>query len=72
MRWPELYRVLSRKPLQYRIVRQSGSHKTLQSETGYPELNLAFHDDHELAGGLVRKILCKDVGLTDTQARKLI
>lgn len=72
LRWPKLRRVLTRKPLQYRIVRQSGSHKTLDSEAGYPRLHLAFHDNAEIPGGMVKKILVNDVGLTEEEARSLV
>jgi predicted RNA binding protein YcfA (HicA-like mRNA interferase family) len=71
MGWPELRRILSRSPLNYEVVRQRGSHRTLRAE-GRPELHLAFHDNAEIPGGLVKKILVKDVGLTEVEARKLL
>lgn len=72
MRWSELRRVLTRMPLAYEIVRQSGSHKTLRSSAGYPELHLAFHDNADIPGRTVRKILTTDVGLTEEAARGLL
>jgi predicted RNA binding protein YcfA (HicA-like mRNA interferase family) len=72
LRWPQLRRVLSREPLLYAVERQSGSHITLKSDAGYPELHLAFHDRAELPPGLVRKILCRDVGLTESEALTLL
>ena len=45
---------------------------TLKSEAGYPDLHLAFHDRQEIPGGLVRKILVRDVGLTENDARELL
>jgi predicted RNA binding protein YcfA (HicA-like mRNA interferase family) len=72
MRWPELRRVLERKPLEYEVVHQSGSHRKLTSRAGFPELNLAFHDRQELAPGLVRKVLVGDVGLSESDALGLI
>ena len=69
MRWPELDRILRR--LGYETVRQSGSHRTLKCE-GRPTLHLGFHDSQELSGGLVRKILVNDVGLSDDEARWLV
>jgi predicted RNA binding protein YcfA (HicA-like mRNA interferase family) len=72
MRWPELRRVLEREPLRYRVARQTGSHRQLKSEAGYPDLNLAFHDRQELPPGLVRKVLCRDVGLSEPEALELL
>ena len=71
LRWPELWRVLSREPLNYTVERQSGSHKTLVSPK-YPTLHLAFHDNAEIPPGLVRRILTRDVGLADEDARGLL
>lgn len=69
--WPQLRRVLERKPLSYSVTRQSGSHKTLESPR-YPRLWLAFHDDAEIPSGLVRKILMKDIGLSEQEALDLL
>lgn len=70
-RWPALERVLTRKPLEYRITRQSGSHRTLEAD-GRPILHLSFHDQQEIPGRTIRKILVNDVGLTEDEARKLL
>ena len=67
----ELRRVLEREPLGYSVERQQGSHATLKSAR-YPELHLAFHDGQTLAPGLVKKILVKDVGITEDAALALI
>lgn len=64
--------VLCREPLNYEVVRQSGSHRTLRSEAGYPELRFSFHDRATLAPGVVRKILTKDVGLGQDEALRLL
>lgn len=71
LRWPALRRVLTRAPLNYRITRQVGSHRTLEAE-GRPTLHLSFHDNQELPSGLVRKILVQDVGLSEDEARELL
>ena len=68
----KLMRVLKREPLQYVITRQSGSHKTLESNRGYPRLLLAFHDRDTIPRGLVRKILVSDVGLSVDEALDLL
>jgi len=72
MRWPELRRVLSRRPLRYSVDRQTGSHMTLKSKAGYPDIHLAFHEGAELPPGLVRKVLTTDVGLTVSEALALL
>jgi hypothetical protein len=64
--------VLTRRPLFYSVHRQTSSHVTLTSAAGYPDLHLAFHDRAELPPGLVRKILCTDVGLTEGEALALL
>lgn len=67
-----LLRVLKREPLSYVIVRQSGSHRRMESENGYEALIFAFHDGDTLPPGLVRKILTKDVGLSIEEALDLL
>lgn len=71
MKWPQLRRVLERQPLGYRVTRQGGSHRTMESDT-YPTLWLAFHDRAELPPGLVRKIMVKDIGLSEEEALDLL
>lgn len=72
MKARDLRRVLERSPLYYRRERQTGSHKTLVSNAGYPALTWAFHDQQTIPPGLVRKILTKDVGLSDEEAIPLL
>jgi predicted RNA binding protein YcfA (HicA-like mRNA interferase family) len=71
MKARRLLAVLERQPLGYEVVRQSGSHRRMQSP-GHPPLTFAFHDSATIPGGLVRKILIKDVGLDEEDARKLL
>ena len=66
-----MFAILGRQPLAYRVVRQSGSHRRLESPA-YPPLTFSFHDSDTLPDGVVKKILCRDVGLTEEQARTLI
>jgi len=66
-----LLRVLERRPLSYRVIRQTGSHRRLQSPS-YPPLTYAFHAGETIAGGVVRKILVRDVGLSEAKARELL
>lgn len=70
MRGRELLSHLRRAPLAYRQdpdQQGGGSHRKMVSEY-YPELLFAFHDSDDIAPGLVRKILVRDVGLTQEQA----
>jgi predicted RNA binding protein YcfA (HicA-like mRNA interferase family) len=67
----KLLGILTAKPLSYAVVRQAGSHRRLEAE-GRPPLIFAFHDGATIPSGMVRKILVKDVGLTDDEARELL
>lgn len=71
MKARDLLRVLTRAPLSYRIVRQSGSHRTLAAD-GRGRILFAFHDSATVPPGLVRKILVKDAGLDEDEAVKLL
>jgi len=72
MRSQELLGMLMRAPLDYRVVRQRGSHRRLESRRGYPPLGFAWHDGVTLAPGLVRKVLTKDVCLSVDDALRLL
>lgn len=71
MKAKRLLAVLERQPLGYRTVRRVGSHRRMESPN-YPPLTFAFHDKATVPSGLVRKILTRDVGLAEEEARKLI
>lgn len=68
----QMLALLKRKPLEYRVVEQVGSHRKLESPNGYPPLGFSFHDKATLPRGLVRKILIKDVGLSEEDAQALL
>jgi len=73
MRWPELERVLRREPLRYEVTSQKGSHRKMVSKAGYPPIGpIAFHDSADIPGGMIRKILTRDVGLTEEEALGLL
>jgi predicted RNA binding protein YcfA (HicA-like mRNA interferase family) len=57
--------------LGYRVARQTGSHRRLGAP-GRPPLTFAFHDNATIPSGLVRKILVRDIGLAEDEARKLL
>jgi predicted RNA binding protein YcfA (HicA-like mRNA interferase family) len=67
-----LLRVLMREPLAYRVLRQNGSHRWLVSDAGYPAFTFAYHDRRTVSGLAVRKVLMRDVGLTEAQALSIL
>lgn len=71
MKAKRLLAILERKPLGYRVSRQSGSHRRMEAP-GRPPLTFAFHDNATVPSGLVRKVLVRDVGLAEDEARKLL
>jgi predicted RNA binding protein YcfA (HicA-like mRNA interferase family) len=72
MKARRLLKVLTRPPRSYRVVRQRGSHRRLESSAGYPPLTFAWHDGVTVAPGTVRDILVNDVGLQVEDALKLL
>jgi predicted RNA binding protein YcfA (HicA-like mRNA interferase family) len=71
MKARELKRVLMREPLGYRVTRQTGSHCRMEAEVR-PPLTVAFHDGDTIPPGLVRKVLVRDIGMTDDEALGLL
>jgi len=71
MKARRLLAVLEREPLNYRVLRRSGSHRRLEAP-GRPSLSFAFHDKATVPPYVVRKVLVRDVGLAEDEARKLI
>lgn len=71
MKAKRLLAVLEREPLNYRVSRQSGSHRRMEAPNR-PPLTFAFHDKATVPSGLVRKVLVRDVGLAEDEARKLL
>jgi predicted RNA binding protein YcfA (HicA-like mRNA interferase family) len=67
----QLLKILQAEPLNYRVVRQSGSHRTLEA-AGRPRLTFAFHNRATIAPGLVRQILVRRAGLAEDDALKLL
>ena len=63
--------ILTGQPLEYEIERQSGSHRIMKSKKGYPQLTFSFHDGQSLGPVVVKKILTKDVGLSEDEAKGL-
>lgn len=71
MKAKRLLAVLEREPLNYRVSRQSGSHRRMEAP-GRPPMTFAFHDKATIPSGLVRKVLVRDAGLAEDEARKLL
>jgi len=63
----DLQRMLEREPLNYSVHRQNGSHRVLRAQ-GRPQLLFSYHDGATVPPGVVRKILIRDVGLTEEEA----
>jgi predicted RNA binding protein YcfA (HicA-like mRNA interferase family) len=71
MKARHLRAILERKPLNYRVARQAGSHRRLLSPD-YPPLVFAFHDKVTIPPGRVRNVLVNEVGLAEADARTLL
>ena len=71
MKARRLLAILTREPLNYRVVRQTGSHRVLRAP-GRPQVLFAPHDRVTVSPSLVRKILVRDVGLSEREARRLL
>jgi predicted RNA binding protein YcfA (HicA-like mRNA interferase family) len=71
MKARRLRAILERRPLNYRVSRQAGSHRRLLSPD-YPPLVFAFHDKVTIPPSRVRKVLVKEVGLAEADARTLL
>ncbi|KFJ02678.1 type II toxin-antitoxin system HicA family toxin [Bifidobacterium thermacidophilum] len=69
MRSSDLLRILAH--LGYIEDRRVGSHRRLKAN-GRPDLTFAFHDGQTVPPGLVRKILAKDVGLSEDEIREIL
>ena len=67
----QFLKILMREPLNYSIVRIVGSHKTLSSVT-FPTISYSFHQNKEISGHVVKRILMKNIGLTQQQALEVI
>jgi predicted RNA binding protein YcfA (HicA-like mRNA interferase family) len=70
MKARRLLAILMREPLNYRIVRQSGSHRTLRA-SGRPQVLFAFHS-RELRPREVRHVLVAEVGIAESEALDLL
>lgn len=71
MKAKELLRLLQKKPLNYTIIRQRGSHKRLKSDVG-DTFTFAYHGSEELSGKQVFYILVVQVGLSETFAMEVL
>lgn len=65
----DLIRIL--RGLGYEIDRAKGSHKRMKAK-GRPPLTFAFHDGQNVPPGLVKKILTKDIGLSEEDIRDIL
>ena len=66
-----LLRILQKEPLNYFLVRQTGSHRLFRSNN-YPDLTISYHDSVEVSGSYIRDLLIKKVQLTSFEAREIL
>ncbi len=71
MKARQLERILCGSALGYEVVRRSGSHRTLRAP-GRPDVTFSFHDHQTVGPAIVRKVLTKEVGLSDEEAEALL
>lgn len=71
MKARDLERLLLRAPLNYAVERRHGSHRVLRA-SGRPQILFSFHDGATVPPGVVRKILVRDVGLSEDEALALV
>lgn len=67
--------ILKRKPLFYSEKtgkKRKGSHRHLVSSAGYPDIGFWAHDKDTLKGSVIKDILVNQVGLAESEARKLV
>jgi len=65
--------LLQRDPLGYRVVRQKGSHRRLESDRpGAHPIGFAYHDGATVPSGVLRKWLLDLAGLSEEEARKVL
>lgn len=72
MKVAEVLRVLKRRPLNYEIVRQGGSHRVMRSGSGYPQLMFSGHEGDEVGSTRVKKLFVDQVGLSEVEALRLL
>jgi predicted RNA binding protein YcfA (HicA-like mRNA interferase family) len=70
MKARRLLAILMREPLNYRVVRQTGSHRVLRAP-GRPKIVFAFHS-RELKPREVRHVLVREAGLAEADALDLL
>lgn len=66
------YRILTSQPLNYYLKRRvAGSHRILYAE-GRQMINFSWHDNDEISGHIIKKILINNAKLTEEQAWEVI
>lgn len=72
MKGRKLLSILTGRVLRYRVVRQDGSHRRMESTAGYPPITFSSHEGDTVGPRLVEKVLMKDVGLTEADAKRVV
>jgi predicted RNA binding protein YcfA (HicA-like mRNA interferase family) len=68
----KLLTILMRKPLEYKIIHQVGSHRKLISPNGYPNIIFSYHDKITVSPNAIKDMLINEIGLTEKEALGLI
>jgi predicted RNA binding protein YcfA (HicA-like mRNA interferase family) len=71
MKGSKLERLLRSSGLQYVVVSQRGSHRKMESPH-HPPILFSYHDGADVPPNAVKKVLTKDVKLTDEEAQRLL
>jgi predicted RNA binding protein YcfA (HicA-like mRNA interferase family) len=71
MKAQEFERILKRAPLYYNLARQSGSHRRFEAPDR-PPFTFSYHKGATIPPGVVRKILLKDIGLSEDEAMRIL
>jgi predicted RNA binding protein YcfA (HicA-like mRNA interferase family) len=71
MKAKRLFAILTREPLNYRVARQTGSHRRMKAP-GRPSFTFAYHDREDLSPGQVRSVFVNSAGLEEREALDLL
>jgi len=67
-----LYRILTSEPLNFILIRSKpGSHRVLENQDG-KKIIFAWHDNREISGFELRNLFVMQLGISDTEARRLL
>jgi len=71
MKGSALERLLKSSELGYEVKSQRGSHRKMESPH-HPPILFSYHDGAEISPNAVKKVLTKDVKLSDEDAQRIL